>query len=265
VDDTITSNGLRLAAHFGRPNSPGRGPGVVLCHGFPRGPRGAAASAVTFPELADRIARQVGWAALAVNLRGTGSSDGDYSARGWLEDIKAAIDVLEVETTGVWLLGVAEGGTFAMTAAADDQRVRGVATLGAPRSLGDVAKDAGRLHSYARSIGMMDADRSPSDIGSWWRDTVAIDAVRVAARVAPRPVMIVHGADDDDVPLADARAIVAAVGPSAELHVVAAGGHRLRHDPRAIATVLGWLEQQPVTVPPRGGTPRHDDPPMPAT
>lgn len=261
MDDAISSDGLRLGAHFGRPSVPGRGPGVVLGHGFPRGPRGAAASAVTFPELADRIARHVGWTALAVNLRGTGTSEGDFSVQGWLDDIRAAVDALASEATGVWLVGVSEGGTFAMVAAADDPRVRGVATIGAPRSLGDWARDSGRLRDFARSVGMITTDGYPPNLGAWGREAAGLDAVRAAPRVAPRPVMVLHGAEDETVPLADARAIATAVGPSAELHVLGAGGRRLRHDPRAIATLLGWLGQQVSATRPVD-TPRGDDPPI---
>ena len=264
MDDAITSGELRLGAHFARPATPARGPGVVLCHGFPRGPRGAAASAVTFPELADRIARQVGWTALVFNLRGTGSSEGDFSARGWFDDIRAAVDVLIADTTGVWLVGVAEGGTFALVAAADDPRVRGVGTISAPRSLGD-ARDANRLRSFARNAGMIRSENFPSDVGAWAREAAAVDAVREASRVAPRPVMVMHGADDATVPVDEARAIAAAVGPSAELHVLGAAGDRLRHDPRAIATLLGWLEQQPVSLLQPAGTPPRDDRPTPPT
>jgi putative redox protein len=38
--------------------------------------------------------------------------------------------------------------------------------------------------------------------------------------------------------------LVDAAGPTAELRVVHAAGHRLRHDPRAIAALLGWLDRQ---------------------
>jgi len=265
MDDAIRSDGLRLGAHFGRPTTPGRGPGVVLCHGLPRGPRGAAASAVTFSELADRIARQVGWTALAVNFRGTGTSEGDFSVQGWLDDIGAAVDALADDTTGVWLVGVSEGGTFAMVAAAGDARVRGVATIAAPRSLGDLGRDAGRFRGYARSVGMITSDGFPRDLGAWGREAAELDAVRAASRVAPRPVMVIHGDDDEAVALDDARAIATAVGPSAELHVIAAGGRRLRHDPRAIATLLGWLEQQPVSAWRPGDTPPDADRPTPST
>jgi len=31
---------------------------------------------------------------------------------------------------------------------------------------------------------------------------------------------------------------------AADLRIVDGGGHQLRHDPRAVATLLGWLDRQ---------------------
>jgi putative redox protein len=35
---------------------------------------------------------------------------------------------------------------------------------------------------------------------------------------------------------------------SAELRVLDGAGHRLRHDPRAVALLLGWLDRQKSTL-----------------
>ena len=51
-----------------------------------------------------------------------------------------------------------------------------------------------------------------------------------------------HGDDDDSVPPADARLLAEAHG-TAELSVLPGAGHRLRHDPRAIAILFGWLDR----------------------
>jgi putative redox protein len=51
-----------------------------------------------------------------------------------------------------------------------------------------------------------------------------------------------HGSDDDLVPVFDARVLVDAHG-DAELRIIGGAGHRLRHDPRAIAVLLGWLDR----------------------
>ncbi len=71
-----------------------------------------------------------------------------------------------------------------------------------------------------------------------------MDAVDAAKHFDGRPLLALHGVDDAEVPVAEARALVDAGGPNAELRLVHGAGHRLRHDPRAIATLLGWLERQ---------------------
>ena len=61
-------------------------------------------------------------------------------------------------------------------------------------------------------------------------------------RFAPRPMLVMHGDEDDSVPVSDARQLVNAHG-SAELSLFEGAGHRLRHDPRAVAVLLGWLDR----------------------
>jgi len=246
LDVSISSDGLRLAAYLAAPAGAGAAPAVVLCHGFPTGPRGAAASAATFPELADRIARECGWWALAVNFRGTGGSAGDFSVAGWLADIRAAVGFLDrrSETRGVWLTGVAEGGTLAVMAMAADPRVRGCATLAAPVNLRDWGRDPARLLEYARRVGMIRTPGFPASVSAWARSVAGVDAVAAAAKLAPRPLLVCVGTADAVVRIDDARALVAAAGATGELRIVGGAGHELRHDPRAVASLLGWLDRQ---------------------
>jgi putative redox protein len=75
------------------------------------------------------------------------------------------------------------------------------------------------------------------------RELREIRPLSLAAKLAPRPLLLVQGADDETVPALDARALADWHG-SAELRVIGGAGHRLRHDPRAIAVLIGWLERQ---------------------
>ena len=66
-------------------------PGLVLLHGFPTRGRESEQSGKSFPELAERIASELGWVVLTVNFRGCGAAEGDFSLVGWLDDVHAVL------------------------------------------------------------------------------------------------------------------------------------------------------------------------------
>ena len=248
MDEVIDSDGLKLGAHTGRPSTGGGAAGrrgLVLAHGFPTGPRWSESSGKTYPEFADRLAADADWTVLAFNFRGTGSSQGDFSMAGWLRDLQAAIRYL-IETAGVegvWLAGFRTGGSLAVCAAAEEPRVRGVATFGAPADFDDWAADPRRFLQTTRDLGVVRTPGFPSDLAAWAQEMKELRAIGCVHQLAPRPLMIVHGSIDDVVPLSDARAL-ADSAESSELRVITGAGHRLRHDPRAVAVLLGWLDRQ---------------------
>ena len=247
MDDRVISDGLSLVAHIARP--PGRAtgghPAVVLSHGYPTVVESAATAAHTMPELADRIAAEMGWIAIAVALRGCSGSEGQFSIGGWLDDITATVDHIEKEERplGVWLAGFGTSGGLAICAGARDHRIRGVATLGAPADFDDWAGQPRRLLEHSREVGLVTDPLFPPSLDAWSKEFRAIRAVHCVQEYAPRPLLVAHGSEDDVVPPFDARVLVDAHG-SGELRFVAGAGHRLRHDPRAIAVLLGWLDRQ---------------------
>lgn len=220
--------------------------GLVLCHGFPPGPKGAATTGLTYPQLADRLASEAGWAVLTFNFRGTGESGGDFSIGGWLTDLRAAIDYLLAtgEVDGVWLTGFSVGGSLAICAAGEDERVRGVATMAAPADFGDWANDPQGFLDHARSIGVIRRKAYPPDFEAWARELREIRPITMIGKIPPRPLLLIHGSEDETVPIMEARALADAAEGEVELRIVTGAGHRLRHDPRAVAVLLGWLDRQ---------------------
>ena len=244
----IESSGLRLSGFLARPALADTDsvPGLVLCHGFPAGPGGAATSGQTYPQLAERLAAETGWAVLAFNFRGTGTSEGNFSLAGWLDDVRAAIDHLLATggISGVWLAGSSTGGALALCQAGEDERVRGVATLSARADFHQWAADPEGFLDHARSIGVIRDRRFPADPEAWGRELREIRPTALIAKIPPRPILLVHGALAETVPLEDARVLADAAGDAVELRVLGEAGHRLRHDPRAVALLMGWMERQ---------------------
>ena len=245
MNGTFTSGGYQLARHLVVPA--GRDeprPGVILCHGFPIGPLDARRSGGTFPELIDRIAHDLGYAAMTFNFRGTGTSEGDFSLQGWVDDLRTAIDYLrrECKPTEIVLLGTNTGGSIAICVGADDPRVRACGLLSPRADFDDWAEHPRRFLEHAREIGAIRAAGFPSSVDEWSRAFRRFRPVEAARRFAPRPLLVMHGDDDESVPTTDAKALAEAHG-SAELSLFVGAGHRLRHDPRAIAVLLGWLDR----------------------
>jgi putative redox protein len=244
-DQELRSDGLVLRGYFARPAGQARVPAVIVVPGFPRGTGGAATSTHVYRTLAERLPRDVGWASFTFWFRGTGSSPGSFSIDGWEDDVAAAVDhmLAREDVSGVWLVGFRLGGTLAVLRASADERIRGVATFSAPASLHSWVRDPVWFHDYCRRVGVLRADGEPPDVDKWVRTIEAVDPVAAAPGLNDRPWLLVHGSEDDTVPVADAHALAGAC-PTAELRIVANGAHRLRHDPRAVAALIGWLSRQ---------------------
>ena len=161
MEHRFGSGGNLLAGHLARP--PVRAdvsqvPAVILAHGYPSDVHAAIQAAAALPELADRIAGEMGWLALVVGFRGCAGSEGSFSLAGWLEDLHSAVSHLRSTeaVSGVWIAGFGTGGALAICAAADNAAVEGIATLGAPADFDDWATHPRRLLEHARDVGMIE-------------------------------------------------------------------------------------------------------------
>ncbi len=224
------------------PGAPIRGY-VVLCHDLPRPQAAAADVALTYPALADRLARETGWQVVTAALRGAGESAGDFTALGWLDDIRFLAESEIPEEALRVVVGFGFGGVLALHLAAGDERVAGVACLGTPDDVVHLTGTTEEFLTRCRRTGVIRTPGFPASVEAWAKELSVLHPAQDAALLKGRPLLMVHGSDDPYVPLASARGLAdAATGPS-ELHVVLGGGHWLRADPRVIALLVGWLER----------------------
>ncbi len=143
----------------------------------------------------------------------------------------------------VWLVGFGSGGAISICAAAKTSEVQGVGALAAPADWSAWAASPKRLLIHARRAGVIPDPNFPDDFDSWSADLKLISAESDISRLSGMSILIVHGTEDDVVSSLEARALSDAHG-NTDMRLIEGAGHHLRHDPRAIAILLGWLDKQ---------------------
>lgn len=215
-----------------------------MCHGFPSLSVKSDSIGNSYHLLAERISEELGYLVLCLSYRGCGESSGFFSPLGWLRDVHVAIESMNERfgNTRISLLGFGTGAALAIKAASQTDKVVSVVTLAARAEFNSWAYQTEALARFANKVGVID-DEAAIDQKAWSEELKELNAIHAAAKYAPRPLFLIHGREDERVPDLDSRALADAHG-SADLRIIRGAGHLLRHDPRAIAMLLGWFRYE---------------------
>lgn len=146
------------------------------------------------------------------DYRGFGSSGGRIQRHGLIEDVHAAFDYVksrpDVDRSRLISFGHSLGGAKSITALAE-QPVAGVRA---------VISDA----SFASYLGMADVMAGKVGVNIVTDEWAPKDWV---AKIAPLPLLIIHGTTDEVVPLAQGRQLFAAAAMPKSMFIVEGGGH----------------------------------------
>jgi pimeloyl-ACP methyl ester carboxylesterase len=195
---------------------------VVLVHGF------KSSREEMLPWA--RFLHDAGYNVLLFDTRACGRSGGATVGLGATEprDISLAVELARDQfgTTQVAVLGISLGAGAAILAAANDPRISAVV---ADSAWTDQDLQLSRLSFLP--LGPLRVPLPPYGIAAVnaivGADVTKARPVDAIARIAPRPILLIHSADDDNTttPVEGARALLAAAGEPKDLWIVPRGGH----------------------------------------
>lgn len=261
-----SADGIPLSGTFYFKDGPAsRIPGIVVAHGF---------AGARYPKMASHFA-ELGYGVLTFDFRGYGMSGGERGRvipHEQVIDLRSAITWLscrpEIDSSQIGVVGSSLGGTVAIMAVAEDDRVK-ACVVGCPLGKGDSIfrmrhrteeKYEAFLSSVAKSkrdnqrLARWDIVYIPEDLRGnlpagipmeFSPDTVngflAITAIESVSRIAPRPLLIMHAKDDRVVPFDDSRALAARAGKNCELHLIETGDHYIFRSELVVKQIGDWL------------------------
>ena len=207
-------------------------PGVIVCPEVEEPPDPDRDPG--WPGLADHLAASVPAAVLLA------SGTPRYSPAAFVEEARAAVRALAKDERcdgRVALVGFGLGAAAALVVSSSEARVKGVAALGAAADPSEAGFGSADHLVRLREAGLA----APADPAAWRREFIAHSPVRQLSRVSRVPVLVVHGAADDVVPLRHGKALAAAT--CGELRVLPSAGHDLRRSRAAVEHVVEFLRR----------------------
>lgn len=194
--------------------------------------------------LAEGLAK-AGIPALRFSFAGNGGSEGrfaDSNITKEVGDLGAVLDALEGHI--LWYVGHSMGGAVGVLRASQDRRIRFLVSLAGMVHTGDFAR---REFGMAKpGEGFMWDDEACPLSQAYMDDLEKIDSVVNYAPSIRVPWLLVHGSEDDVVPLQDARDILARANHSKELFEIPGSGHVFSGEATAamVEKVVGWVKTQ---------------------
>jgi len=174
--------------------------------------------------------RERGISVLMFDFRGHGRSAGRYVSMGYFErrDLLAAEKFLmERGYERIGVLGFSMGGAVALSGSPQSQRIRAVAADGSFVRLRNAIRQGAAERGVPQLLAGPLAALGVRIAG--WRlgaNLETADPERWVSKIAPRALLLIHGAEDPYTTTEEVQAMFAAAGEPKELWVVPGAGHR---------------------------------------
>lgn len=239
------SDGLKLKGQLFIPDAT-PSPVLCLCHGMPRSGT-ADTNDRGYAGLAEMFAEE-GFLTVIFNFRGSGESEGNFDIRGWARDLKVVLNHIynmkEVDQRKIFMMGFSAGAAVSIYVAAQDKRVASIVACACPDT-SRLAKNrelAQTVIDDYRNMGVIKDAGFPPSLREWMQGFDDIYSAKWIDKLSPRPILIIHGDQDDVVSPDSAFNLYKLAGEPKEIMIVKGAGHRLRISEVAMNHALSWLK-----------------------
>jgi len=219
-----------------------KGPMVVVCHGLAGSKEGRGRAVEMAEELVGHD-----WSTFLFDFTGVGESEGifeELTLTRQIDDLANAVSWCSQQGFNpIIVQGRSFGGTTALALAAYDIRVAGVCTwatpavlerlvVGHPQPLQDVTEKT----LMENKVVLLKND--------FLKDIKKYSITHCASLISPRPILVIHGVQDEVVPGFEAEAIYRAAGEPKELVWVEGGDHQFTTTYRQVWEIFfSWLHK----------------------
>lgn len=195
-----------------------------------------------------RALAAAGYRAVLIDLRGHGSSTGDWLTYGVVEsnDLRQVLDELNAEgllVRPVGAVGTSYGAAVAIQAAAIDDRIKAIVAIAPFMSLEAVVPDQLRAHGIGWTVSTRQVGKALGLAGQLADfDPQSASPLRAMSQSSAK-MLLVHGVNDRHIPCEHSRQLHAAAPDRAQLMLIDDTDHVtiMAHEPLT-AAILDWFE-----------------------
>jgi fermentation-respiration switch protein FrsA (DUF1100 family) len=226
-------------------------PAVVFSHGF-------TGNRIEAHRLFVRTARKMskaGFVAVRFDFRGSGESDGEFEEMSISSEIsdlnsvlKFLLDKKEVSREKIGLVGLSLGGVVSILTTARNPIAKAVCTWSSPARLE-------LLSSLRDSFGadLSQIEKGYVELPSGYRigrvfleDALKHDILDDCAKISPRPMLIIHGSQDNVVPVEHARMLYDRAGEPKKIVIIEGADHTFNRrdwEDKVIELTIEWFRE----------------------
>ncbi|MFB0562735.1 MAG: alpha/beta hydrolase family protein [Candidatus Lokiarchaeia archaeon] len=237
---SILSSGVRLGGTFFYPETPKRTPGVCICHGIPRVNKPVEEKG--YPFLAKKFCERK-YAALIFNFQGTSGSEGEFSFSAWSRNVLDAISYLasspRIDPKRLGLVSFSAGAFVSWSVVANDSRIKAFASCSSPSDFRKIPFIEEGI-KYLKKFGILKITNIKKTVKGLRSDLRELRPLQWVGKISPRPVLIVHGDQDDVIPVQSAHKLYENAKEPKKILIFKNVNHQIRNNQEAMDAVVEW-------------------------